>query len=115
FLSQCGSGGFGYQLANDQFRTLQSKFAWSIPLPGEDRELVYAPLGTQEADDYIDDMSLGANFATVNHMLINALVLEAFQEIIPGTRGSLVYLIRHNIARREIMAIQECWVHRKGA
>ena len=45
-------------------------------------------------------MSLGANFATVNHMLINALVLEAFQEIIPGTRGSLVYFISHNIAER---------------
>lgn len=116
FLSHCGSRGFGYQLANDQFRTLQSKFAtWSIPLPGEDRELVYAPLGTKEANDYIDDMSLGANFATVNHMLINALVLEAFQEVIPGAKGSLVYFISHNIARREIVDGQECWVHRKGA
>jgi tRNA-splicing ligase RtcB len=116
FLSHCGSRGFGYQLANDQFRTLQSKFAqWSIPLPGNDRELVYAPLGTKEANDYIDDMSLGANFATVNHMLINALVLEAFQEIIPGAKGSLVYFISHNIARREIVNNQECWVHRKGA
>jgi RNA-splicing ligase RtcB len=68
--------------------------------------LVYAPLGTPEADNYIDDMSLGANFATVNHMLINALVLEAFQEIIPGTRkGKLVYFISHNIARREIVNI----------
>jgi tRNA-splicing ligase RtcB len=116
FLSHCGSRGFGYQLANDQFHTLQGKFAqWSIPLPGNDRELVYAPLGTAEADNYIDDMSLGANFATVNHMLINALVLEAFQEIIPGARGSLVYFISHNIARREIVSNQECWVHRKGA
>ena len=68
-----------------------------------------------EADNYIDDMSLGANFATVNHMLINALVLEAFQEIIPGSQGSLVYFISHNIARREIVGNQECWVHRKGA
>ena len=65
-----------YALAQGQFQTLQNKFAtWNIPLPGNDRELVYAPLGTQEADDYIDDMSLGANFATVNHMLINQLVL----------------------------------------
>jgi tRNA-splicing ligase RtcB len=64
--------GFGHALASDQFRTLQEKFAaWNIPLPGEDRELVYAPLGTPEADNYIDDMSLGANFATVNHLLIN--------------------------------------------
>jgi RNA-splicing ligase RtcB len=42
-------------------------------------------------------------------------VLEAFQEIIPGVKGSLVYFISHNIARREIVANQECWVHRKGA
>ena len=72
-----------------------------IPLPGDDRELVYAPLGTPEADAYLDDMALGANFATVNHLLINALVLEAFQEIFPGVQGELVYFISHNIARKE--------------
>ena len=33
---------------------------WGIPLPGEDKELVYAPLGTAEADAYLDDMALGA-------------------------------------------------------
>lgn len=116
FLSHCGSRGFGHALASNQFRTLQERFAaWGIPLPGDDRELVYAPLGTPEADHYIDDMSLGANFATVNHLLINALVLEAFQEIIPGTQGRLVYFISHNIARREIVNARECWVHRKGA
>ena len=62
-------------------------------------------------------MSLGANFATVNHMLINALVLEAFQEILPGTTGSLVYFISHNIARQEPMEGNKrmAWVHRKGA
>ncbi|MEI7727948.1 MAG: RtcB family protein [Verrucomicrobiota bacterium] len=116
FLSHCGSRGFGYQLAKGQFQTLQAKFeTWSIPLPGADRELVYAPLGTPEADAYLDDMALGGNFATVNHLLINALVLEAFQEIIPGVKGSLVYYISHNIARREIVENRECWVHRKGA
>jgi len=76
---------------------------------------VYAPLGTPEADAYLDDMALGANFATVNHLLINALVLEAFQEIIPGATGQLVYFISHNIARREIVENREAWVHRKGA
>ena len=81
FLSHCGSRGFGYQLAKGQFKALEKKFhEWSIPFPGNDRELVYAPLGTPQANDYIDDMSLGGNFATLNHLLINALVLEAFQE-----------------------------------
>ncbi|HEY3967376.1 MAG TPA: RtcB family protein [Planctomycetaceae bacterium] len=116
FLSHCGSRGVGHNLAMGQFHALQEKFSrWDIPLPGNDKELVYAPLGTLEADAYLDDMALGANFATVNHLLINALVLEAFQEIIPGTTGQLVYFISHNIARKEIVDNRPAWVHRKGA
>ena len=116
FLSHCGSRGIGHQLATGQFKALQGKFAlWDIPLPGADRELVYAPLGTPEADAYLDDMALGANFATVNHLLINALVLEAFQEVIPGVAGQLVYFISHNIARKEVVNNGLAWVHRKGA
>ena len=122
FLSHCGSRGFGHALATGQFHDLQRKFAlWDIPLPGDDKELVYAPLGTAEADAYLDDMALGANFATVNHLLINALVLEAFQEVIPGVKGSLVYYISHNITRKELLPdghggfAGEGWVHRKGA
>ena len=116
FLSHCGSRGIGHNLAMGQLRALQQKFdQWNIPLPGQDRELVYAPLGTAEANAYLDDMALGANFATVNHLLINALVLEAFQEVLPGTTGELVYLISHNIARREIVENRSSWVHRKGA
>jgi tRNA-splicing ligase RtcB len=116
FLSHCGSRGFGHRLAMGQFRALQELFStWTIPLPGNDRELVYAPLGTPEADAYLDDMSLGANFATVNHLLINALVLEAFEEVFPGIKGNLVYFISHNIARKEILNDRLTWVHRKGA
>ena len=116
FLSHCGSRGLGHALASGQFRALQQKFStWDIPLPGGDRELVYAPLGTSEADDYLDDMALGANFATVNHLLINALVLEAFQTVLPGAQGDLVYFISHNIARQEVVENRLCWVHRKGA
>ncbi|HEX7652683.1 MAG TPA: RtcB family protein [Verrucomicrobiae bacterium] len=122
FLSHCGSRGFGHALASGQFRDLQTKFAqWDIPLPGDDKELVYAPLGTDEAHAYLDDLALGANFATVNHLLINALVLEAFQEVIPGVKGSLVYYISHNITRKELLPDGhggfkgEGWVHRKGA
>lgn len=116
FLSHCGSRGIGHNLASGQFKSLQGIFEkWSIPLPGEDRELVYAPLGTKEADAYLDDMALGANFATVNHLLINALVLEAFQEILPGVTGELVYFISHNIARQEVVNNRLSWVHRKGS
>ncbi|MDB5297967.1 MAG: rtcB 1, partial [Phycisphaerales bacterium] len=116
FLSHCGSRGLGHALASNQFRVLQQHFArWDIPLPGGDRELVYAPLGTPEADAYLDDLALGANFATVNHLLINQLVLEAFRTVFPGVKGELVYLISHNIARPEVVDNRLAWVHRKGA
>lgn len=116
FLSHCGSRGFGFQLAKGQFRAMLEQFeAKNIELPGGDREMVYAELGTPEADAYLDDMALGANFATANHLLINALVLEAFQEIFPGVKGNLVYFISHNIARQEMVGKELCWVHRKGA
>ena len=116
FLSHCGSRGFGNLLATHQFKDLERKFeTWSTPYPAGDKKLVYAPLGTPEANAYLDDMALGSNFATVNHLLINALVLEAFQEVLPGTRGRLIYFISHNIAREEIVNGNKAWVHRKGA
>ena len=116
FLSHCGSRGFGNLLATHQFKDLERKFeTWSTPYPAGDKKLVYAPLGTPEANAYLDDMALGSNFATVNHLLINALVLEAFQEVLPGTQGRLVYFISHNIAREEIVNGNKAWVHRKGA
>lgn len=116
FLSHCGSRGIGHRLATGQFRALEEQFdRWKIPYPAGDKQLVYAPLGTMEADNYLNDMAMGANFATVNHLLINALVLEAFQEIIPGTQGELVYFISHNIAQKEIIKGVPTWVHRKGA
>ncbi len=116
FLSHCGSRGFGHNLASGQFKALEKMFRkWNTPFPGEDRQLVYAPLGSPEANAYIDDMSLGANFATINHLLINALVLEAYQQVFPGITGQLVYFISHNIAREEIVNDQKAWVHRKGA
>lgn len=116
FLSHCGSRGFGFALAANQFSSLQAHFdRWATPFPGQDKELVYAPIDSPEGQAYIDDMSLGANFATINHLLINALVLEAFQEVFPGIKGSLVYFISHNIAREEIVHGHKAMVHRKGA
>lgn len=116
FLSHCGSRGLGHTLATHQFSTLKARFKKTgLAFPGGDPDLVYAEIGSHEAFQYLCDMALGANFATVNHLLINQLVLEAFQQVLPGTRGELIYFISHNIARREHVGDQLEWVHRKGA
>jgi tRNA-splicing ligase RtcB len=61
-------------------------------------------------------MFLGGNFATVNHLLINYYLLEAFNEVFSGKiNGNLVYYISHNIIREEIVDNRKVWVHRKGA
>lgn len=115
-LSHCGSRGFGFALAKNQFRVLEEHFnTWNIPFPGGDRELVYAPRYDQMGQDYLNDMYLAGNFATVNHLLINALVLEAFQEVFPGVTGDLVYYISHNFIREEVIGNTATLVHRKGA
>ena len=116
FLSHCGSRGLGYALATNQFYQLKTAFKKKgLAYPSGDAQLVYAEYGSPEATEYLTDMSLGANFATVNHLLINSIVLQAFQKVLPGARGELVYFISHNIANREELDGQYVWVHRKGA
>jgi len=116
FLSHCGSRGLGHALATNQFYQLKNTFKKKgLAYPNGDPQLVYAEYGTPEAAQYLMDMSLGANFATVNHLLINSIVLQAFQKVLPGARGELVYFISHNIANQEELDGQRVWVHRKGA
>lgn len=115
FLSHCGSRGFGFQLAKSHFSALEAHFkAWGIALPGGERELVHAPMGSPQADAYLLDMALGANFACINHLLINSYVLEAFQEVIPGVKGELVYHLFHNVLRSEFVDGRKALVGRKG-
>ncbi|MEL6110963.1 MAG: RtcB family protein [Planctomycetota bacterium] len=116
FLSHCGSRGFGHDLAMAQFRSLKTSFQKrGLAFPAGDPQLVYAESDSEEGIAYLCDMAMGANFATVNHLLINALVLDSFREIFPGVRGELVYFISHNIARQEPLDGSMQWVHRKGA
>lgn len=123
FLCHFGSRGFGYSLTSGcrgwpgQFRLLEEKFnTWRTPFPGGDKQNVYAPLGTREATDYLNDMAMGANFATVNHLLVCTYIMEAFAEVLGDrVQANLVYYIAHNIIRCEIVDEKPAYVHRKGA
>lgn len=116
FLNHCGSRGFGYTLSAHHFKAFQKHFEdWSMAFPGGDKELVYAPVGTDLAYSYVVDMELAANFATVNHLLICQLVSEAFREIFGNVDTKLVYHISHNIGTREPIEGELRWIWRKGA
>lgn len=117
FLTHCGSRGFGFQLAALHFKGLAARFEqWGIPLPGGDKELVYAPADSPEGQAYLLDMALGANFAVVNHLLINTYIAEALTEVLgPQVDAHLVYHVSHNIGHEEIVNGRKRWVFRKGA
>lgn len=116
-----GSRGFGHQVCSDYIRILETRFRDEIrKLP--DRELVYAPAGTKECEDYFAAMSCAANFGFCNREIISHWLRESFTKVL-GTKEEeigleLVYSISHNLGKIETHKIngekKKVYVHRKG-
>jgi tRNA-splicing ligase RtcB len=117
-----GSRGFGHQVCTDYLRILESKFRDEIrKLP--DRELVYAPAGTKECEDYFASMAAAANYAWTNRSMIMHWVRESFAKILGMKLEDIglevVYDVAHNIGKVEEYEIdgekKKVYLHRKGA
>jgi tRNA-splicing ligase RtcB len=117
-----GSRGFGHQVCSDYLREMEKTFPDIIKkLP--DRELIYAPAGSEVADKYLKAMSAAANFAWTNRQMIMHWSRQAFEEVFKQDWESLgmelVYDVAHNLAKVEEHKIdgklRKVYVHRKGA
>ena len=117
-----GSRGFGHQVCTDYLRILESRFRDELrKLP--DRELVYAPAGTQECEDYFSAMACAANYAYANRQMITHWVRESFVEVLKMKLEDIgleiVYDQAHNrgfVEEHEINGEKKkVFVHRKGA
>ncbi len=114
-----GSRGFGHQVCTDFLREMEMKYNDLIHnLP--DRELVYAPSGSELAEKYFRAMSAAANFAWANRQMIVHWVRESFQQVIGTSEGmDIVYDVAHNVAKIEEHNIngekKKVYMHRKGA
>jgi len=117
-----GSRGFGHQICTDYVRRLQSavnKFGIKLP----DKQLVCAPISSEEGQDYIGAMRCGANYAFLNRQLLADKVRQAFESVLAGKvdywQLKQVYDIAHNIGKFEEHLVQgeskTVCVHRKGA
>lgn len=109
-----GSRGFGHGLgewAFDKFKEYCDKNR----LPYPDRELVYAPIETAEAQQYFRHVAAGANFALANRLLMAKAVKTVMEKILKGCKVGLLYEISHNLAQWEPDEKGvEHLVHRKG-
>ncbi len=117
-----GSRGFGHQVCTD-FIVVMERAARKYGISLSDRELVCAPFGSQEAQDYVAAMKAAANYAWANRQCIMHWTKEAAMRVLrmsPSEIGlSLVYDVAHNIAKVENHVIdgkkRKVVVHRKGA
>jgi tRNA-splicing ligase RtcB len=118
FSVHSGSRGFGYQVCEDNLKTMvRTSESYGISLP--DRQLCCAPLGSPEAKKYLAAMACAANFAWVNRQVMTAITRRVFARTLAVTEDSLearlIYDVCHNIAKMEEHGGRRLCVHRKGA
>jgi tRNA-splicing ligase RtcB len=114
----CGSRGLGHQIGTDYLKKMVSAAAsYGIRLP--ERELACAPLNSPLGKEYLGAMRAGINCALANRQILTHLAREAFAEVFPGVRLSLLYDVSHNTCKEEVHEVdghrKRLFVHRKGA
>ncbi len=118
-MIHCGSRGFGHQTCTDHLRIMMNKLPeWGYQLP--DRELIYAPFTSPEAQHYFFAMAAASNYAWANRHVIGHWVREVWQEVIgPHVTLTTIYDVSHNIGKVEEHDVdgvrKKLVMHRKGA
>lgn len=117
-----GSRGVGHQICTDYLQVMDRVVKRTgIELP--DRQLACAPLGSQEAVEYMGAMACAGNYAVSNRQALTHWVRRAFERHFNSPERrlgmDLLYDVSHNIARMETHEVEgrrlEVCVHRKGA
>lgn len=117
-LIHTGSRGFGHQTCQDTLNSFIKKgYAENLP----DRQLVAAPILSQDGKNYIKAMAAAANFAFNNRQQILHHVRKAFKQVLNIDPEKIVQLydVCHNVAKFEHYVVNgvltKLCVHRKGA
>ena len=117
-----GSRGLGYQVCDDsikQLRDVPKRFGIELP----DRQLVCAPVHSDEGQKYLGAMRAAANYAWCNRQILTHLARRTFEQFFGQSEEQLgmamIYDVAHNIAKMEPYQIggkqRLLCVHRKGA
>ena len=114
----CGSRALGHQVGTDYLKSLaEASRKYEIPI--RERELVCAPLDSEEGRRYFSAMNCAVNYAFANRQVITHLVRAGFEKVLPQARLTMLYDVGHNTCKVERHQIdgkpKEVYVHRKGA
>ena len=121
-MIHCGSRGLGHQICTDHVQSFQ-RVIQKYNIHIADRELVCAPLNSNEGKNYLSAMRCAANYAFCNRQVISHLARKAFEIVFAGKEKDWhlypVYDLAHNIGKIENHWIEgqqkSVFVHRKGA
>jgi len=114
-----GSRGLGHQTCTNYLRKFEKEYPEIVDkIP--DKELIYAPMQDDLAQDYKEAMYAAANYAWANRQAITQGVRECLDRIFDeSVETELLYDVCHNIAKEETHEVdgeeKELLVHRKGA
>ena len=114
----CGSRALGHQIGSDYIQILGSASKkYNIPI--KERELVCAPIKSEEGINYYKAMACGVNCALANRQVLGHLVRQVVQRVIPRASCDLIYDVSHNTCKKEFHKVNGkehlLYVHRKGA
>ena len=114
----CGSRALGHQIGTDYLKTLaEASRKYNIPI--RERELVCAPINSPEGKKYFSAVCAGINCALANRQVISHLVREAFSDVVPKARISILYDVSHNTCKIEEHPVEgrvkRLYIHRKGS
>ncbi len=115
-----GSRALGHQIGQDYLKSMElASRKYKIPI--REKELVCAPIGSPEGEQYLSAVACGSNCAFANRQVIAHLVRASFARVLglAGESIRTVYDIGHNNAKIEQHqidgAVRELLIHRKGS
>jgi len=121
----CGSRALGHQIGTDYLKILADAVRkYQLKIRGKlitevERELVCAPIESEEGQKYYSAMVCGINYAFANRQVIAHLARKAIKSVFPDAEIHQLYDIGHNtckIEKHEVDGkLKELYVHRKGA
>jgi tRNA-splicing ligase RtcB len=109
-----GSRAWGGMMAPQYTKLFkQAMHKWGVGTP--DPNLVYAPIDSEEGQQYLNVMYSALNFAVVNRHMLAYGVREGFKEVFGSAfEAPVLYDLMHNYALKEFHRNRPMLVHRKG-
>lgn len=116
----CGSRALGHQIGTDYLKELK-KASEKYNIELADKELVSAPISSEEGQKYFSAVKAGMNCAFANRQVLAHLARESIQKVLGLEKKEIktLYEVGHNTAKIEKHKLngktKKLLVHRKGS